>query len=79
MNSRNALGLTPTQNEILGYIAEGQCNKRICRAAGLAEGTVKVHTTAILRAFGAATRTEVVVELAKRAGVDVAAWVRSQP
>jgi len=38
----------------------------ICRDLRLSEGTVKVHVSAILRALNVHTRTQVVIELARR-------------
>lgn len=44
----------------------GKPNKLICRDLRLSEGTVKVHVSAILRALNVHTRTQVVIELARR-------------
>jgi len=49
---------------------QGKPNKLICRDLSLSEGTVKVHVSAILKALNVHTRTQAVVELARR-GVDV--------
>ncbi len=53
--------LTPRQREVLELLAQGQSNKRISRALGMAEGTVRIHVTAILKAFGVANRTEAAI------------------
>jgi DNA-binding NarL/FixJ family response regulator len=53
--------LTQRQCEVLYKLQEGKSNKEIARELGLAEITVKLHVTAILRAFGAENRTQVVV------------------
>jgi DNA-binding NarL/FixJ family response regulator len=55
------IGLTGRQVDVLDLILLGLSNKRICRELDLAEGTVKVHVSAVLRALGARTRTEAVV------------------
>jgi DNA-binding NarL/FixJ family response regulator len=55
------IGLTDRQVDVLDLILIGLSNKRICRELNLAEGTVKVHVSAVLRALGARTRTEAVV------------------
>jgi DNA-binding NarL/FixJ family response regulator len=55
------IGLTGRQVDVLDLILIGLSNKRICRELNLAEGTVKVHVSAVLRALGARTRTEAVV------------------
>ena len=52
------LGLTPRQLEVLALMMQGKSNKLICRALHLAEPTVKNHVSAILKALGAANRTE---------------------
>ena len=60
---RLAVGMSapmPTQREIevLTGVAQGLCNKRIGRALGIGEGTVKAHLKSILRKLDAASRTE---------------------
>jgi DNA-binding NarL/FixJ family response regulator len=50
--------LTPQQLRVLMCIAEGMLNKQIAHDLGLAENTVKVHITAILRKLGVNTRTK---------------------
>lgn len=56
-----ALGLTERQTEVLTLMMQGKSNKAICRALGLAESTVKVYVSAILRALNVSNRTEAVV------------------
>jgi len=41
-------------------MAQGLSNKGICKRLNLAEGTVKLHVTAIMRALNAANRTQAV-------------------
>jgi len=60
------LGLTLRQSDVLRLLVQGKPNKLICRDLRLSEGTVKVHVSAILRAFNVHTRTQVVIELARR-------------
>jgi DNA-binding NarL/FixJ family response regulator len=57
------LGLTERQQQVLTLLAQGKSNKVICRELGLAEATVKIHVTAILKALKVATRTQAVVEI----------------
>jgi len=54
---------------VLRLIVRGLPNKLICRQLQLAEGTVKVHVSAILRALGVRTRTQAVIA-ANRLGLD---------
>lgn len=56
------LGLTGRQSEVLGCILQGLPNKLICRRLELAEGTVKIHVAAILRALNVHNRTQAVIE-----------------
>jgi DNA-binding NarL/FixJ family response regulator len=60
------LGLTLRQSDVLRLLVQGKPNKLICRDLSLSEGTVKVHVSAILRALNVHTRTQVVIELARR-------------
>ncbi len=54
-------GLTIRQLEVLSLICKGESNKRIGRALGLTEGTVKLHVTAILRTLKINNRTQAVI------------------
>jgi DNA-binding NarL/FixJ family response regulator len=54
-------GLTPRQREVLSLLGEGKSNKEIARVLQLAEGTVKLHVTAILKNLGVNNRTRAVV------------------
>jgi DNA-binding NarL/FixJ family response regulator len=56
-----SLGLTHRQAEVLDLILQGHPAKSICRALDLAPGTVKTHTTAVLRALKVTNRTQAVV------------------
>lgn len=53
--------LTPRQREVLALLGQGKSNKEIARVLELAEGTVKLHVTAILKALGVNNRTRAVV------------------
>lgn len=55
------LGLTERQMDVLALMMQGKSNKAICRALDLAETTVKIHVSAILRALNVANRTEAVI------------------
>jgi DNA-binding NarL/FixJ family response regulator len=55
------IGLTERQLEVLALMMQGKSNKAICRALDLAEPTVKIHVSAILKALKAANRTEAVI------------------
>jgi DNA-binding NarL/FixJ family response regulator len=53
--------LTPQQFRVLLAVAEGLLNKQIAHELGLAENTVKVHVTAILKKLGCHSRTQAAV------------------
>lgn len=59
------LGLTDRQMDVLGLIVQGKPNKLICRELGLAEGTVKTHVTAVLRALDVTNRTQAVLAVGR--------------
>jgi DNA-binding NarL/FixJ family response regulator len=55
------LGLTPRQAQVLDLLLQGKSAKLIGRDLNLAPGTVKSHTTAVLRALNVTTRAQAVV------------------
>lgn len=55
------LGLTERQTQVLQLILKGLPAKLICRELDLSPGTVKAHTSAVLRALNVTTRTQAVV------------------
>ena len=55
------LGLTERQMEVLALMMRGKSNKAISRLLDLAESTVKIHVSAILKALKVANRTEAVI------------------
>ncbi len=58
--------LTPRQRDVLALLTEGNSNKQIAESLGLAPGTVKIHISRILRAFGVQNRTQAVITAAAR-------------
>jgi DNA-binding NarL/FixJ family response regulator len=62
----DVLGLTQRQSDVLQLLLQGKPNKLICRDLRLSEGTVKVHVSAILRALNVHSRSQAIVELARR-------------
>jgi DNA-binding NarL/FixJ family response regulator len=59
------IGLTARQAEVLALLVQGKPNKLICRDLNLAEGTVKIHVTAILKALNVSNRTQAVIAVGK--------------
>ncbi|MDH5516345.1 MAG: response regulator transcription factor [Gammaproteobacteria bacterium] len=57
--------LTPRQVDVLCLLAEGDSNKRIATKLAMAENTVRVHVSAILRFLGVSNRTEAGVAAAR--------------
>ncbi len=60
--------LTPRQQETLTFLCRGMSNKEIGLRLGLAEVTVKMHISSILRILGAVNRTQAVLA-ARRFGL----------
>lgn len=58
-------GLTQRQSQVLTLLVQGKPNKIICRELNLAEGTVKIHVTAILKALSVTNRTQAVIAVSK--------------
>lgn len=54
-------GPTARQLEVLSLVAQGQQNKQIAHALGIAERTVKLHVTALFDVVGARNRTHLLV------------------
>jgi DNA-binding NarL/FixJ family response regulator len=55
------LGLTPRQSEVLYLILQGKSAKAIAKDLSLSSSTVKIHTSAALRALNVTTRTQAVI------------------
>jgi len=58
--------LTRREREVLQLLAAGMTNKEIASRLGITDHTVKFHVNGILGKLGAVTRTEAVVEAARR-------------
>ncbi len=58
-----ALGLTPREFEVLGWLVQGLCNKEIARKLGIEEQTVKNHLRLIFQKFAVARRTELLIKV----------------
>jgi DNA-binding NarL/FixJ family response regulator len=59
------LGLTPRQADVLYLILQGKPGKLICRELNLSASTVKVHTSAVLRALNVTSRTQAIIAASK--------------
>ncbi len=60
------LDLTQRQKEVMRLMVLGESNKQIARRLNLAENTVKVHVTAILRELNVTSRAQAIVALFQR-------------
>ena len=58
--------LTARELDVIQLLAAGRTNKEIAHRLGITEHTVKFHVNAILGKLAAETRTEAVVNAAKR-------------
>lgn len=52
-------GLTPRELDVLELLVHGHGNKQIATQLGMAESTVRVHVTSIMRRLGVRSRVEV--------------------
>lgn len=59
------LGITPRQSDVLALLLAGKSNKVISRELNLAEGTVKNHVAAVLKALNVDTRVQAVIAAAR--------------
>ena len=59
--ARRLSALTPQQLRILARVVEGKLNKQIAYELNIAEQTVKVHVSTILRKLGVITRTQAAI------------------
>jgi DNA-binding NarL/FixJ family response regulator len=59
------LGITPRQSDVLALLLAGKSNKLISRELNLAEGTVKNHVAAVLKALNVDTRVQAVIAAAR--------------
>ena len=50
--------ITPAQYRVMELVAEGKTNKEIAELLELSPGTVKLHVSAIFRAYGVTSRTQ---------------------
>lgn len=60
VSADNFAGLTRMQLTVLRHLAHGDSNKKIARALGLAEPTVKGHVSALLRKLNLHSRAQVI-------------------
>lgn len=65
--ARRVAALSPRQKTVLAAMATGRMNKQIAHELGLAERTVKMHRTGLVRALGVRSAAEA-IRLAIEAG-----------
>lgn len=58
--------LTPREGEVLALIADGLSNRSIAKALGISAHTAKFHVNSLLSKLDVGTRTEAVVQAARR-------------
>lgn len=63
---QNSPRLTPSEREILQWLATGLSNKEIARLLGKSAETVKIQVSQLMRKLGCKTRTEAVVNASRR-------------
>nr|WP_315197744.1 response regulator transcription factor [uncultured Aquabacterium sp.] len=60
-SSPRVIRLTPRQKDVLQWILKGCTNHAIASALGISAETVKLHVSAIFRAYGVHSRTQLVL------------------
>jgi len=63
----NGLYLSPRQVAVLEQLSLGLSNKQIAHELGIAEPTIKMHISALLRALGVQNRVQILIK-AKQLG-----------
>lgn len=58
----NGLFLSQRQASVLHQLGQGLSNKQIAHNLGVAEPTIKMHVSALLRAFGAQNRVQILLK-----------------
>ena len=58
----NGLFLSQRQVAVLNQLAQGLSNKQIAHILGVAEPTVKMHVSALLRALGVQNRVQILIK-----------------
>lgn len=66
----DGLVLTPRQLEVLSMLAQGLSNKVIASELGIAEATIKMHITSILKSLGVNNRTQAAMA-AQKIGINL--------
>ena len=62
----NGLFLSPRQVAVLQELAKGLSNKQIANELDIAEPTVKMHISALLRALGAQNRVQILIKATQK-------------
>lgn len=64
--SAEPFDISPREREVLSHLLAGLPNKLIARRLDIAESTVKIHVSAILRALKVTSRTQAIIEIMRR-------------
>ncbi len=71
--------LTPRQKDVLTWLLKGCTNQAIADALGISAETVKLHVSAIFRAYGVHSRTQLVLMCSRQGQPGVPSWPRDEP
>lgn len=58
----NGLFLSERQVAVLKELGQGKSNKQIAHSLGVAEPTIKMHISALLKAFGVQNRVQILLK-----------------
>lgn len=61
MLNESRKGLSPRQKSVLDELSQGLSNKQIAYKLGVAEATIKMHISALLRFFKAQNRVQILL------------------
>ncbi len=66
----NGLFLSNRQVAVLKELAKGLSNKQIANILGVAEPTIKMHISALLRAFGVQNRVQILIKAKEKGFIE---------
>ncbi|MEY4763742.1 MAG: hypothetical protein RI907_415 [Pseudomonadota bacterium] len=78
-SAQRSVRLTPRQRDVLQWILKGCTNHAIATALGISAETVKLHVSAIFRAYGVHSRTQLVLMCSRNPEIMAGAAAAGSP